>query len=204
MSPHSTEQATTPPSGFDGAVDAFRQALDSFMKGDPKACTEFFSRRDDVTLANPLGPPRIGFADVEAATAEAAALVRDGSIRGFEEVSRYSTADLGYVVQIERSQARLPGSEDLAPIALRVTMIFRREGGTWKVAHRHADPITTARPVSTAIETQEARRPGAALERDKRTSRCQGVPRRPPRGRCCPTSVSAADGVRYAHPDVPR
>jgi ketosteroid isomerase-like protein len=150
--PDSSEQAT-PLSGFDDAVEAFRHALDSFVKGDPKPCADFFSRRDDVTLANPLGPPRIGPADVDAAIAEAAATLRDGVVRGCEEVSRYSTADLGYVVQIERTEARLPGSEDIASLALRVTMIFRREGDTWKVAHRHADPITTARSVSTAVET---------------------------------------------------
>lgn len=55
MRPDSSEQAT-PLSGFDGAVEAFRHALDSFVKGDPKPCADFFSRRDDVTLANPLGP----------------------------------------------------------------------------------------------------------------------------------------------------
>ena len=152
MRPDSSEQST-PLSGFDGAVEGYRHALDSFVKGDPKPCTDFFSRRDDVTLANPLGPPRIGPPDVDAAIAEAAATLRDGSVRGCEEVSRYSTADLGYVVQIERTEARLPGSEDIASLALRVTMIFRREGDTWKVAHRHADPITTARSVSTAVET---------------------------------------------------
>jgi ketosteroid isomerase-like protein len=151
MCPDSSEQPTSL-SGFDATIEAFRHALDSFVKGDPKPCADFFSRRDDVTLANPLGPPRIGPADVDAAIAEAAATLRDGSVRACEEVSRYSTADLGYVVQIERTQARLPGSDDVASLALRVTMIFRREGDTWKVAHRHADPITTARPVSTAIE----------------------------------------------------
>ena len=152
MRPDSSEQST-PLSGFDGAVEAFRHALDSFVKGDPKPCADFFSRRDDVTLANPLGPPRIGPADVDAAIAEAAATLRDGVVRGCEEVSRYSTADVGYVVQIERTDARLPGREDIAALALRVTMIFRREGDTWKVAHRHADPITTARSVSTAVAT---------------------------------------------------
>ncbi len=138
---------------FDGAVEGYRQALHAYMKGDPRPVTEFFSRRDDVTLANPLGPPRIGPAEVDKAVAEGASYLRDGSVRGFDEVSRYSTPDLGYVVQLERTQARLPGDEDMVRFALRVTMIFRREGDTWKVAHRHADPITTARPISTAIET---------------------------------------------------
>jgi ketosteroid isomerase-like protein len=146
------ERASGYPSDFDSAVEAYREALVSYLRGDPRLVTEFFSRSDDVTLANPLGPPRRGPVEVDNAIAEGAAQLSDGSIRGFEEVSRYSTPDLGYVVQIERAQARLPGSEDMRPIALRVTMIFRREGDTWRVVHRHADTILTARPITT-IET---------------------------------------------------
>jgi ketosteroid isomerase-like protein len=146
--------ASVSPTDFDGAVEAFRNALRTYVTGDPKPVLELFSRREDVTLANPLGPPHRGPAEVDEAGAAAAAHLRDGSIRGFEEVSRYSTADLGYVVQIERAQARLAGADDMSPIALRVTLIFRREGDTWRVVHRHADPITTPRPITTTIESQ--------------------------------------------------
>jgi len=152
--PDSTaDNPSSPKSDFDGAVEAFREALVSYYKGDPKPVINLFSRSDDVTLANPLGPPRRGPAEVDKATADGAAQVRDGSIRGFEEVARYSTPDLGYVVQIERGQGRLAGSETMSPTALRVTMIFRREGNTWRVVHRHADTILTSRPISTTIET---------------------------------------------------
>lgn len=137
---------------FDGAVAAFRQALSDYMKGDPAPVLSCFSPRDDVTLANPLGPPRRGPAEVQEAAAAAAASFTDGSMRGIEEVSRYSTPDLGYVVEIERAQARVPGIEGMSRISLRVTMVFRREGDAWKVVHRHADPILTPRSISTAIE----------------------------------------------------
>jgi ketosteroid isomerase-like protein len=147
------EEASVSKSDFDGAVEAFRQALGPYLKGDPRPVTELVSRRDDVTLANPLGPPRRGPAAVDKAIAEGAAYLKDGSVRRFEEVCRYSTPDLGYLVQIERTQARIAGSKNMSPIALRVTLIFRREGDTWRIAHRHADPITTARPISTTIET---------------------------------------------------
>jgi ketosteroid isomerase-like protein len=147
------ETASGPPRDFDSAVEAYRQAQVAFLNGDPKPATELRSQRDDVTLANPLGPPHRGPVDVAKAAAEAAAQVSDGTIRGFEEVSRYSTADLGYIVQIERVQARLAGSGNIAPFALRATMIFRREEGAWRLVHRHADPILTPRPISTVVET---------------------------------------------------
>jgi hypothetical protein len=51
------EKASGFQNDFDGAVEACRRAILSFLKGDPKPTTEFFSRSDDVTLANPLGPP---------------------------------------------------------------------------------------------------------------------------------------------------
>ena len=50
------------------------------------------------------------------------------------------SGDLGYVVGSEHSKAAI-GGEAAAPIALRVTLIFRREDGEWKEVHRHADPI---------------------------------------------------------------
>ena len=142
-------------SDFDSAVEAFREGLGPYLKGDPKPAMELFSRREDVTLANPLGPPCRGPAEVGKAAAAGAAQVSDGSVRGFEEVSRYSTPDLGYIVQIERAQARLAGSGDISPVALRATIIFRREGDTWRIAHRHADPIMSPRPISTVVETHE-------------------------------------------------
>jgi ketosteroid isomerase-like protein len=42
--------------------------------------------------------------------------------------------------------------DDVSPIVVRVTTIFRSEEGEWKVAHRHADPITTAQPAESVIQ----------------------------------------------------
>jgi ketosteroid isomerase-like protein len=112
---------------------------------------ELFSRRDNATLANPFGPPQLGWAQIADATKEAAANFKGGSI-SFEELSRHVTPDLGYVVEVERIDVRVGDSEGMTPMSLRVTMIFRREGDTWKVAHRHADAITTPRNVSSIVE----------------------------------------------------
>jgi ketosteroid isomerase-like protein len=78
---------------------------------------------------------------------------RDGENVGFEIIEKYVTPELAYVVEIERAKLKVGGREDIAPSALRVTMIFRpEEEGTWKVVHRHADPITTAQPIESVLQ----------------------------------------------------
>ncbi len=137
---------------FDAIVEEFRRALEAFVTGDPGPVKLLFSRRDDVTLANPFGPPRRGWTEVEDALERAAENFRDGRLLKYEAVSKYATPELGYIVLAERAEAKIGGGEELSPVSLRVTMIFRREGDRWKLAHRHADPITMARPAESVIE----------------------------------------------------
>lgn len=128
---------------FDAAVDAFRAAMQSMPKGNHRPVIDLYSRRADVTLANPLGPPIVGWANIDKEAAAVAARFVDGSIE-FDEVTRFVSGDLGYTVTIERGQVRRKGSDKITPLPLRVTMIFRREDGKWFVALRHADTVTKA------------------------------------------------------------
>jgi ketosteroid isomerase-like protein len=136
----------------DQLIEQYQLALGEFVKGNPEPVQELYSYRDDVTLANPLGPPARGWEQVAATIERAASQFRDGEMVAFETVAKYVTPELAYTVWIERQEAKFGGREDVAPIALRVTMIFRPEDGAWKIVHRHADPITTARPVESVIQ----------------------------------------------------
>ncbi len=138
---------------FDDVVEQYHLALDEFLKANPEPVKSFFSHRDDVTLANPLvGLPARGWEQVAATLEHASSQFRDGENVGFETVAKYVTPELAYVLLIERDKVKVGAMEDLAPSALRVTMIFRPEDGTWKVVHRHADPITTAQPAESVIQ----------------------------------------------------
>jgi ketosteroid isomerase-like protein len=137
---------------LDEVIEQFQLALNEFLKGNPEPAKNLFSHRDDVSLANPLGPPARGWDEVAATMERAASNFRDGEITGFETVAKYVTPELAYIVWIERAKAKVGGREDIAPSALRVTMIFRPEEGTWKVVHRHADPITTPQPAESVLQ----------------------------------------------------
>ena len=133
-------------------IEQYHQALDEFVKGNPEPVKKLYSHRDDVTLANPLGPPAHGWEQVAATIERAASNFRDGEMVGFEIIERYVTPELAYVLEIERQQAKVGAREDIVPSALRATLIFRPEDGVWKVVHRHADPITTARQVESILQ----------------------------------------------------
>jgi ketosteroid isomerase-like protein len=131
---------------LDELRDAYRRSLEAFIQGDPGPQKRLWSRRDDVTLANPLGPPARGFERVCEVMDIAAAQVRDGEDVSLETISFVATPDLAYEVDIQRGRMRLGDAPDLVPVALRVTSIFRREDDGWKLVHRHADPVTE-RPI---------------------------------------------------------
>jgi ketosteroid isomerase-like protein len=136
----------------DELIEQYYRAQREFLRGNPEPVKNLFSQRDDVTVANPYGPPVRGFDEVSKTIEHAASLRSDGTFVEWQILAKYVTAELAYVVQIERAEAKVGAREDIAPIAVRSTMIFRPEEGEWKIVHRHADPITTAQPAESVIQ----------------------------------------------------
>jgi ketosteroid isomerase-like protein len=137
---------------FDEVVEQYHVAIGEFMKGNPKPAKKMFSHRDDVTLANPRGVVAHGWKQVAEAMERAASSRRDGELVGFEIAAKHVSAELAYVVEVERLKGKFGAREDIAPYDLRATMIFRPEEGTWKVVQRHADQITATQPAESVIQ----------------------------------------------------
>jgi ketosteroid isomerase-like protein len=137
---------------LDQVIERSHLALGEIVNGNPEPLKEMYSHRLDVSLANPFGPPVRGWDEAARTMERAASNYRDGEIVGFENVAKYVTSELAYIVEVERYQTKVGGGEDITPVALRVTSIFRPEEGTWKIVHRHADPITTSQPAESVIQ----------------------------------------------------
>jgi len=133
-------------------LEDYHRAIEAVIRGDPAPQERLWSRRDDVTLANPLGPPALGWTEVSNALRRAVSQLSDGEALTFERIAENSSEDLAYTLEIERCRVKVGGARGTAPSSLRVTTIFRREEAGWKVLHRHADPITTPRPIESVVE----------------------------------------------------
>jgi ketosteroid isomerase-like protein len=134
-------------------LEEYHRAGLEITNGNPEVYKSLYSRHDDVTLANPFGPPVRGWSNVSATLDRAAANYQDGEVVGFENVSTVVADDLAYTVEIESYRARVGGADEITAVSVRVTSVFRRENGDWKLLHRHADPITAPRPAVSVIQT---------------------------------------------------
>jgi len=130
-----------------GEVDEFlaailprqRQAELELLNGDSGPRKMLWSHKDPVSV---LGAAKTvsGWPEVESLFDWLASNFSNGALYELDVAAAGVSSDLGYVVGAEHSTASV-GGEAPAPIALRVTLIFRREDGEWKEVHRHADPI---------------------------------------------------------------
>ena len=67
--------------------------------------------------------------------------------RSFSECASYAfelqaydvTGDMAYTAGLEHTSASVDGQP--RSYSLRATQVYRREGGEWKVAHRHGDTV---------------------------------------------------------------
>jgi ketosteroid isomerase-like protein len=126
-------------------VQQYHRALDVLVRGRAEPFKALFSRADDVVLANPFGPAVKGWDDVSAALDYASSRFSDGEASGFDRKATYLTTDLATIYEVEHGKVSVGGGP-VAAWVLRTTTTFRREDGTWRVVHRHADPISTANP----------------------------------------------------------
>src|SRR5688572_1945729 len=141
-------------SDLDQVIEQYHLALRELTNGNPALYKDLFSRRDDVTLANPFapfGPVSRGWVQVAETITLAAAHYTDGELVAFDNHAKCVTDQLAYIVEVEHFRARVAGRADKASIALRVTSILRREDSEWKVVHRQADAITSVRPPESVV-----------------------------------------------------
>jgi ketosteroid isomerase-like protein len=141
-------------SEFSVFLEKYHLALGELINGRPDLYQSLYSLRDDVTLANPFapfGPVSRGNAQVAETIARAASTYVEGQVVGFDNFMTCLTAELGYLVEVERFEATVKGRDERSSLALRVTTIIRREHSDWKVVHRQADPITAPRSAASIL-----------------------------------------------------
>jgi ketosteroid isomerase-like protein len=132
----------------DSSLQAFlprwEEAQLRFINGDPTLWKQNASQRDDATILGAFGGyGEKGWKVVGQRYDWASSQYHDGGATlKVEYLNTGVSGELGFTVAIERQEgARVGGRQNPTQRALRATQIFRKEGGAWKLLHRHADPL---------------------------------------------------------------
>jgi ketosteroid isomerase-like protein len=99
-----------------------------------------WSHRDPVTLFGAAVPSRRGWAEVSSTFRWLAGRFSDLREYEFELVAAGASTDLAYTVGFEHKTVVADGQP--ATYTLRVTHVYRREDGLWKIVHRHGDRVS--------------------------------------------------------------
>jgi ketosteroid isomerase-like protein len=120
--------------------------LQALHNGDPQPRVAMWSTKDPVTLFGAAMSGR-GWDEVSGIFRSIASRWSDCTGQRVELLAAGVSGDLAYTVELEHTSVSVDGVP-VEPYTLRVTQVYRREDGEWKVVHRHGDHLPFDRPQS--------------------------------------------------------
>jgi ketosteroid isomerase-like protein len=132
---------STTSTDFDEFMKQRKAASDAFVNGDIKPLDQISAHASPATIFGPKGNCVQGAEQVNTTNAAGAKNFKPGGKNEFEVMHKAASDEFAYWVGVQRSAVQMEGQEHAVPFSLRVTEIFRRENGEWKLFHRHADPL---------------------------------------------------------------
>lgn len=126
---------------FDEFLKQRKEASDAFVNGESNSLDNISVQISPATSFGPKGNWVQGADLVNAANANGSKHFKSSSKNAFEVLNKGEDKNLAYCIGIQHSVVLMAGHKESIPFDLRVTEIFRRENGAWKLFHRHADPL---------------------------------------------------------------
>jgi ketosteroid isomerase-like protein len=145
-----------PPADVRDAIARLHAAMAQVAMGDVSAIKALYSHTDEATSFYGWGGYEKGWDGVSRRWDWASQQFKGGTV-AYESITTVVTPDMFFVTDIETyANQRMAGVDGVTGWTNRVTHIFRREDGVWRLLHRHGnrlesqfEPATRLKPVSS-------------------------------------------------------
>ncbi len=114
----------------------FYAAMNRMVDGDASRLADVWSHSDTVTTMHPIGGEQVGWTEVRESFEQVAGVASAGRVELADQRVEVG-GELAYEVGVERGQVTLAGES--IQIEHRVTNVYRREQGQWRMVHHHTD-----------------------------------------------------------------
>ena len=118
------------------ASKKFYAGLNRMGNGEKDTLAVAWSHNGTATAMHPIGGREVGWKAVEGSFNQVAHLASEGKIELKDQLIQV-LGDAAYEIGIEAVQFKLGGHEVKGEV--RVTNIYNKENGTWKLVHHHTD-----------------------------------------------------------------
>ena len=118
------------------ASNQFYAALNQMANGDAGSLADVWSHSTTVMAMHPIGGRQVGWDAVRESFEQVAGLASEGKVELQDQIIQV-IGDMAYEVGNERGSFKLAGEK--LSLNFRVTNIYKREAGVWKMVHHHTD-----------------------------------------------------------------
>ena len=137
------------------AIARLHAAMADVADGDVSAIKALYSHSAAATSFYGWGGYEKGWEAVSTRWDWAGAQFKGGTVR-HENISTVITPEMFFVTDIETFEGqRVASVENITGWSNRVTHIFRREGGEWRLVHRHANRFEAQHEPSTRLVSRQ-------------------------------------------------
>lgn len=114
-------------------------ASNAYISGDAKPFLAIAAKELPATFFSPGSDYVAGTKEVLEAHEKGAENFEAFDKNEFETLQMAADTDIAYWVGLQKCVVRMKGKIGPIPMTIRLTEIFRRENGEWKIVHRHGD-----------------------------------------------------------------
>ncbi len=131
---------------FDRFMQKRVAAARAYVNGDASPLDEIVARSGAASFFPPNGGIEKGANEVSARYDRDAKSFSRGGETQLEVLQSGADGDVGFWTGFQSAKVKMDGATEPVAMKLRITELFRRVGGEWKMVHRHADPMSAQQP----------------------------------------------------------
>jgi ketosteroid isomerase-like protein len=131
-----------PDSTFENLMSVRQRAAEAFVSGDGTKLDSLVPHDGMASWHSPRGDTVIGAENVKARYIKEAASFHSDGTTHFEIIQQGRDGNLGFWTGFQVATVRIGDAPRPVTMRLRVTEIFRKIDGAWKLVHHHADLLT--------------------------------------------------------------
>jgi ketosteroid isomerase-like protein len=118
---------------------ARQQAAKAFVRGDGGKLNALVPHEGNASFHSPRGDTVVGAQDVALRYLAEAKTFHSNGTTHLEAIQRVHVGDLGFWTGFQIAEVQIADARQAVEVRIRVTELFRRIDGEWRLIHRHAD-----------------------------------------------------------------